>query len=191
VIGHRRSPLGEILALAVLAAGVAACTPLLVDGRDVDNTTWRAVSVAGRVPPAGAEPTLRFDFATVEGNAGCNGYVGQRQATITDGRLDLGEILATAGGCVDAAGKATPGAELEPVFLGALGAADRIELRGEQLVLSGPRASSSSSGSGDRGAARGRPVESSGQRGGRMAARRAGQPDRREESPSSPAQGSG
>ena len=81
---HRRSPSSGVLVLVVLAAAVAACTPLMVDGRDVDNTSWRAVSVAGREPPAGAEPTLRFDFATVEGNAGCNAYVGQRQATIAE-----------------------------------------------------------------------------------------------------------
>lgn len=121
-----------------LAVAVAGCTPLLVDGRDVDNTAWRAVSVAGRVPPAGSEPTLRYDFATVEGNAGCNGYVGQRQATITNGRLDLGEVLATLGGCVDAQGRATPGAVLEPLFLSVLRAADRISFRGDLLVLDGP-----------------------------------------------------
>jgi heat shock protein HslJ len=110
----------------------------MVDGRNIDGTAWRAVSVVGRLPAVGSEPTLRFESGAVRGYGGCNGYTGQGPASIVHGVLDLGDMLMTLGGCLDASGRTTPGGELEPVFFGALSASDRVTFRGGQLVLSGP-----------------------------------------------------
>ena len=120
----------------MLAATLAACSSLLVDGRSIDNTAWRAVSVGGQVPEPGHEPTMQFEAGTVRGNAGCNGYTGQEPARIDRGRLDVEDTLITLGGCIDAQGRTTPWGELEPVFMHLLTGRPSIAFRGDQLVLS-------------------------------------------------------
>lgn len=42
----------------------------------VDGTTWRAVTVAGRTPMPGAEPTISFAGESISGTDGCNQYGG-------------------------------------------------------------------------------------------------------------------
>lgn len=123
-----------------LGFALVACSPsLVVDSRSIDGTAWQAVSVVGRQPAVGNEPTLRFESGAVRGYGGCNGFTGQGPASIVNGALDLGDMLMTLGGCLDASGKTTAGGELEPVYWSALAAADRVAFRGEQLVLSGPQ----------------------------------------------------
>ena len=126
--------------LAVLAAAflVIACASLAVDGRNLGGTSWRAVRVVDKVPAVGSEPTLVFESGGVRGFGGCNGFTGQTPASIDNGKLDLGEILATLGGCLDASGADTPGMRLVPLFLRTLGSANHVAFRGDQLVLSGP-----------------------------------------------------
>ena len=108
----------------------------MVDGRSIDTTRWRAISIAGQVPEPGHEPTMWFDAGAVRGDAGCNGYTGQEPARIVGGRLDVANTLFTVGGCVDAQGDTTPWGELEPVFMHLLTNQPSIAFRDDQLVLS-------------------------------------------------------
>jgi heat shock protein HslJ len=128
--------LGAFVLVVAVAIVLAGCSPLVVDGRNIDGTAWRAVSVDGRSPATGEEPTLRFEFGSVHANGGCNGIVGQEPASIAGNRVDLGDLLMTTGACLDGNGHAC--CDLEDPFLQALGAADRIAFEGEQLVLDGP-----------------------------------------------------
>ncbi|HET7181900.1 MAG TPA: META domain-containing protein [Candidatus Limnocylindrales bacterium] len=129
----------RLVGAAAIALGmvVAACSPLLVGGRNIDGSKWIATSIAGRTPVQGFEPTLMFDGGRISGSAGCNGYVGQEAVQIDGNRIALGEILSTAAGCLQADGSATPGMQIEPAFLSTLGAVDHIAFRDGDLVLSG------------------------------------------------------
>ena len=59
----------------VVAAVFLGCVPVNVDGRNLDFSSWRAVSIAGSPPIAGNEPTLRFESGRLQGNGGCHGFV--------------------------------------------------------------------------------------------------------------------
>lgn len=50
-----RGVLGHLL----LAVTLLGCVPVHVDGRNLDFSTWRAVSIAGVPPIPGDEPTLQ------------------------------------------------------------------------------------------------------------------------------------
>lgn len=127
--------------LLLLVAGFAAgCTPVFVDGRSISGITWVAVSVDGRPPIEGAEPTIEFEDGRFHGSAGCNGFASQDRLAIIDGRVELPSISFTGGNCIDLeAGTESPVMEVERRFASALSAAERFSLRGEHLVISGPR----------------------------------------------------
>lgn len=127
------------LRIALTAFLVVGCSSLVVDGHNLEGTSWTAVSVAGRAPIVGSEPSLRFDGGLVSGSAGCNAYASQQPVTLTGGRLEIGSTLMTLGRCIETGGADAPVMAIERAFSAALEAADRIAFRGEQLVLTGPQ----------------------------------------------------
>jgi heat shock protein HslJ len=127
----------RIARLAAVALIVAACSSLSVDGQDLAGTRWKAVSIAGQAPIAGSEPTLIFDGGRIEGSSGCNTYESQGPVTITGGSIKIGTTLMTLGRCIETGGGDAPVTTIEIAFSAALDAADRIGIRGNQLVLSG------------------------------------------------------
>jgi heat shock protein HslJ len=127
----------QVALLASLAAVVlAACTSLTVGGYRLSGTSWTAVSVGGEPPVAGWEQTITFDAGGVHGSAGCNGFAGQGPVTISNGHLELGDILTTLGACVGDDGEEAPVMAMERTFSFLLGAADHVEIRDSRLVLS-------------------------------------------------------
>jgi heat shock protein HslJ len=126
-----------ISGLAAVALVIAACSALAVDGQDLSGTSWKAVSIVGQPPIASSEPTIVFDPQGVHGSSGCNGYTGQQPASISNGKLELGEMLLTLGACVGSDGQDLPVMALEQTFWTTLNAADHIAMRGPQLVISG------------------------------------------------------
>jgi heat shock protein HslJ len=120
-----------------LATLLIACSSLGVDGRSLDGTHWRAISIAGRVPVAGFEPTLQFDNGRVSGSGGCNGYASQEAVTITGNRIVIGSTLSTLGRCLRADGSDGPLMPIEDAFMRTLSAVDHITFRDGDLVLSG------------------------------------------------------
>jgi heat shock protein HslJ len=127
----------NIAGITVVALLIAGCSSLTVDDHDLEGTRWIAVSVVGRAPIAGSEPTLRFEGGVVSGSMGCNTYASQGSATITNGRLRLGTTLMTLGRCIETGGGDAPVMAIESAFSTALDAADRIVIRGDQLIISG------------------------------------------------------
>ena len=63
------------------------------------GTAWRVMSVAGRSPAAGAEPSIAFAAAELKGGGGCNSY-GARYAYDPATGV-IAEFRATAAACVD------------------------------------------------------------------------------------------
>ena len=101
----RTKPRLLVVFAAVVALATAGCAPSLVlDGRDLNGSQWRAILVAGQPPAVDAAPTLIFESGTVHGFAGCNTYGSQGPASIVNGRLKLGDLLQTVGGCVETGG---------------------------------------------------------------------------------------
>jgi heat shock protein HslJ len=132
-----RTFLRQFAALAIVPLLLAACSALEVDGQNLEGTTWKAVSVAGQPPIVGSEPTIVFDPQGVHGSSGCNGYTGQKPASIWNGNLKLGEMLLTLGACVGSDSRDLPVMAVEQTFWTMLNADDRIAIRGSQLVISG------------------------------------------------------
>lgn len=85
------------LAIALL---VAACAPV-VDGINLDGTTWRATDVAGSTPVDGREPWVSFDGSNITGSAGCNGY-GATNVSIAGNHITIDGFAMTAALCTPA-----------------------------------------------------------------------------------------
>ena len=97
----------------------------------LEGVEWRAVTVAGRVPPAMHVPTLVIAGRRLTGNGGCNHYGANVQ--VLDGRLVADELGMTAMACLE-----NDANLVEQAFIGILGAKPLIGFRGDRLVLAGP-----------------------------------------------------
>lgn len=91
--------LRDVLVVAALVVGMAACSP----GDDNANgglggTAWTVISIAGTATIEGARPTMRFAFeGEVSGSDGCNSYSGPFR---TDGQdIAVGQLGSTLIGC--------------------------------------------------------------------------------------------
>jgi heat shock protein HslJ len=114
------------LVLVGCGAGDGATPPPTLAG-----TAWRAVSVAGRSPVAGREPTIAFEADRVSGSGGCNQFGGSY--SYVDGVLAFGDLSMTLMGCSEPIGS------IEAAFMATLGAlkAASIDEAG-RFVLDGP-----------------------------------------------------
>ena len=89
--------------LAVMAFLVAACAPLCrrrpeSRGHHLAGRLYRRPSTDCRLQNRRSPSMARAS----EGNSGCNGFTSASdQVSISNGRLDLGGMLMTLGGCVD------------------------------------------------------------------------------------------
>lgn len=129
------------IVMIAVAAVLLGCVPVSVGGRNLDFSSWRAVSVAGLTPIPGNEPTLRFESGRLQGQGGCHGYVTEDGVTVEDGRLTVPRFLVPASQCltmVDGRFVEDPTVPVEGAFFGVLGSAEWIAFRGDQLVISGP-----------------------------------------------------
>ena len=98
------------------------------------GTAWRVVAVGARVPAAQAEPTIVFAEGAISGSGGCNHFGGQYRYDPATGQLAVGELGATAMGCLEAGRN-----EMEAAFLQALGSASSVGVDDAgRLVLAGP-----------------------------------------------------
>src|SRR5215471_18694797 len=70
----RRGPITLGLVVSLFAASGWPTMGISADPRPLDGTAWTLTSLGGRIPPAGATATARFDGGRVEGTNGCNRY---------------------------------------------------------------------------------------------------------------------
>lgn len=120
------------LGAAVLLAGLAAilgCGMLPGAAPGLDGTSWRAVSISGNAPVAGAEPTAQFEEGMIRGTTGCNSYGGR--VLIEGTTLTINDLNRSMIGCPD------PIASVEGTFMKVLGAARTVRFDGPNLVISG------------------------------------------------------
>lgn len=98
------------------------------------NTSWIVASVNGRVPIAGAVPTISFTADAVTGSGGCNHIGGRYQVDSATGQFATRDVASTAMGCLQ------PGvSDFESLFLQALGGSSQAAIDADaQLILSGP-----------------------------------------------------
>jgi heat shock protein HslJ len=115
--------------LLALSIGLAGCGIMPGAAPNLEAVGWRAVSVLGRPPVPGSEPTLRFANGTVRGTGGCNQIGGQFR--IEAGRLAITDLGSDAMGCDGPIG------EIEGAFVKALLIAETIRFDGQNLVIVG------------------------------------------------------
>lgn len=131
----------RLLLLAVLmvaSTSLAACAAadLTREARPttLTGTAWRVVSVNGRPPVAGAEPTAAFAATEVRGSAGCNSYGGQYTYEPSTGAIAFRDLGVTAMACAEPARN-----DFEGLFTRAINQANSASIDPEgRLVLSGP-----------------------------------------------------
>jgi heat shock protein HslJ len=129
----------RLLALILLvAAPLAACTDADLDREarptTLAGTAWRVLSVNGRVPVPGSEPTAAFTAAEVRGSAGCNQYGGRYIYDSASGSITFQGLGMTAMACAEPARN-----DFEGLFTQAINAATSASIDPEgRLVLSGP-----------------------------------------------------
>ncbi len=121
-----------LAALALSACGESSLTreahPTTLAG-----TAWRVVSVNGRPPVAGSEPTAAFGPANVTGSSGCNSYGGAYTYDPSTGSIAFKDLMMTLMLCVEPARN-----EVETLFNQAINAATSASIDPEgRLVLSG------------------------------------------------------
>jgi heat shock protein HslJ len=137
---RRASASARRLAVAVLAVLVAAaCTsapspdvvPDVVPAT-LAGSTWRLVTVDGREPVRGREPTVEFSVDRVQGSGGCNDFGGTYR--LAAGEIRIGQLQATAMGCPEA-----PVMEIEAAFMQALAGGTRASVdEAGRLVIESP-----------------------------------------------------
>ena len=125
-----------LVSAAVLAAcGSAGPSDLIRIGRPATlvGTAWRAVTINGRAPVVGREPTVLFAAARVTGTGGCNQYGGGYAYDSASGRIQFAQLAMTAMGCE------APINDIESAFGQALSASEGASIdETGRLVLSGP-----------------------------------------------------
>jgi heat shock protein HslJ len=94
------------------------------------GTSWRAISVLGQPPVAGAEPRVAFAATSIEGTDGCNGFGGD--VSYEGGGIRLGEVATTLIGCDGPVG------ETAGRFMRVLGDVRQVAIVEGQLHLAGP-----------------------------------------------------
>ena len=100
----------------------------------LNGTAWRVVSINGRAPVAGSEPTAAFAAAEVRGSAGCNSYGGSYQYDQSTGAITFGEMAMTAAACLEQARM-----DVEAMFAKALAQVTSASMDPQgRLVLAGP-----------------------------------------------------
>ena len=124
--------------LLFVGASLAACT-----GSDLRReahptnlagTAWKVVTINGRAPVPGSEPTAVFVAAEVKGSAGCNSYGGQYQYDASSGAIAFRDLGMTAMACAEPARN-----DVEALFTQAINQAASASIDPEgRLVLSGP-----------------------------------------------------
>ncbi len=98
------------------------------------GSAWRVVSVNGRPPIAGSEPTAVFAATEVKGSAGCNSYGGEYAYDPSTGAIAFRDLAMTAMACAEAARN-----DFEGNFTIAINKATSASIDPEgRLVLSGP-----------------------------------------------------
>ena len=129
-------------ALVVVALLAVACGPPVAPsatGQEglpagLAGTAWKVVSVGGRVPTVGAEPTATFSADRVTGSGGCNTYGGGYQYDPSSGRIQMHDLGATLMACVEAARN-----DFETAYFQALGRVDQLALDATgRMTLGGP-----------------------------------------------------
>jgi len=126
-----------ILFVVVLTLLLSACgeADLTRDAHPtaLGGSAWRVVSVNGRPPIAGSEPTAIFAATDVKGSAGCNSYGGQYAYDPATGAIAFRNLAMTAMGCVEPGGN-----DFEGIFSTAISKATSASIDPEgRLVLSG------------------------------------------------------
>ena len=128
--------------VATLVVLLAACSaPATPPGGSVGprlgaltGTTWRVVTVNGRVPVAGGKPTAIFTATQVTGSAGCNHYGGTYAFDASTGAIVFREMGMTAMACAEPARN-----DFEMLFSQAMGQVNTAAIDpAGRLVLSGP-----------------------------------------------------
>jgi heat shock protein HslJ len=127
-----------ILFVAVLALILSACDEGDLTREAHPNalggSAWRVVSVNGRPPIAGSEPTAIFASTDVKGSAGCNSYGGQYAYDPSTGAIAFRNLAQNLALCSEPARN-----EIEAMFIRAINQATSASIDPEgRLVLSGP-----------------------------------------------------
>ena len=81
------------LVVSLLAASGWPTIGISADSRTLDGTAWTLTSLGGRILPAGATATARFDGGRVEGTNGCNRY--SAPVVVQDTNLEISSKAAT------------------------------------------------------------------------------------------------
>jgi heat shock protein HslJ len=127
-----------VLLVVLLAACSAPATP--PDDSNglrlgaLTGTTWRVVTVNGRTPVAGGEPTATFTATQVTGSAGCNQYGGGYAFDASTGAIGFADMRMTAMACAEPARN-----DFESLFTQTMRQATSAAVDpAGRLVLSGP-----------------------------------------------------
>jgi heat shock protein HslJ len=126
-----------ILFVVVLALLLSACgegdLTREAHPSTLTGSAWRVVSVNGRPPIAGSEPTAIFATTDLKGSAGCNSYGGQYAYDPSTGSIAFRDIAQTLALCVEPARN-----DIEAQFMRAINQATSASIDPEgRLVLSG------------------------------------------------------
>jgi heat shock protein HslJ len=113
--------------LMVLAVLLVGCGP--ADSASLEGTQWSLVTLAGKPPLAGTEPSAEFTADEMSGSAGCNHYFGTYEVSGSD--FAIGTVASTEMWCMDPEGVM----DQEQAFLAALASVASYRLDGERLEL--------------------------------------------------------
>lgn len=133
-----KTPASLLMLVLVASLSLAACaaSDLTREAHPstLAGTVWRVVTINGRTPVAGSEPTMAFAEALVTGSAGCNSYSGQYRYDPSTGSIAFEQAAMTAMACLE------PGRmDVEAAFATAMTGATSASIDPQgRLILTGP-----------------------------------------------------
>lgn len=127
-----KKPSGLVLIAFVL---LAACTPISAD--QLSGTSWVLVSLDGKTQVGeiigGRAVTLYFESSgEAGGSGGCNSFGATYEADPANGSISFSEIVSTLMACTDEGV-----GDVEAAYFAALSTADRYEVTGDSLTITG------------------------------------------------------
>jgi heat shock protein HslJ len=128
------NPILRLLALALVATALMACSPTTGEGTQtptvtLEGTEWQLVALNGQAPLEGTTITAGFSADQIGGSSGCNSYFGSYTQRSSD--LQIQGLGGTEMACLEPEGVM----EQEQTFLQTMGEVASCRLAGGQLIL--------------------------------------------------------
>ncbi len=126
-----RVALAIVVLIVLPGCGGPSVSSAAITPGSLAGTSWQVISIDGRSPVPGREPTVAFSAARLAGSTGCNDYGADYRYDADGGALTIGLLASTLILCEGPVG------DVEVAFGQALQGPIRVSVEADRLTLQG------------------------------------------------------